>query len=112
MAELLGMGVTHAPMFQFPDKNMADILRRFMKSPRLPDHLKDVSHWPEPMQLEWGDDEGLTSARRHRELVVNSFRRLRGMPSIQISSLFGETINMKTLRKTLCHPFVCTSSTS
>ncbi len=77
MAELLGMGVTHAPMFQFPDENMADILRRFMKSPRLPDHLKDVRHWPEPMQLEWGDDEGLTSARRHRELVVNSFRRLR-----------------------------------
>ena len=28
MAELLGMGITHAPMFQFPDENMADILRR------------------------------------------------------------------------------------
>ncbi len=23
MPELLGMGVTHAPMFQFPDENMA-----------------------------------------------------------------------------------------
>jgi len=52
MAELLGMGVTHAPMFQFPDENMADILRRFMKSPHLPDHLRDVRHWPEPMQLD------------------------------------------------------------
>jgi len=52
MAELLGMGVTHAPMFQFPDENMADILRRFMKSPHLPDHLRDVRHWPEPIQLD------------------------------------------------------------
>lgn len=50
MTELLRMGVTHAPMFQFPDENMADLLRRFMKSPRLPDHLKDVRQWPEPMQ--------------------------------------------------------------
>ena len=77
MAELLGMGLSHAPMFQFPDENMADILRRFLKSPRLPEPLREVRNWPEPMQAEWGNDEGLSSARRHRELVVAGFRRLR-----------------------------------
>jgi hypothetical protein len=29
------------------------------------------------MQAEWADDEGLSSARKHRETVVNGFRRLR-----------------------------------
>ena len=28
MGELLGIGLSHAPMFQFPDENMADILRQ------------------------------------------------------------------------------------
>src|SRR5713226_1725685 len=29
------------------------------------------------MQDEWGDDEGLGAAKRHREIVVNGFRQLR-----------------------------------
>ncbi len=77
MADLLGMGLSHAPMFQFPDENMSDILRRFMKSPRLPENMREVHQWPEPMQAEWGDDEGLNSARKHREIAINGFRRLR-----------------------------------
>ena len=77
MGQLLGMGLTHAPMFQFPDEYMADILRRFLKSPRLPDNLRDTRNWPLPMQAEWADDQGLASARKHRETVVNGFRRLR-----------------------------------
>lgn len=77
MGELLGIGLTHSPAFQFPDENMADILRRTLRSDRVPAWLKDVRNWPKPMQEEWGDDEGLTSARRHRQVMVESFRQLR-----------------------------------
>jgi hypothetical protein len=77
MAEILGIGMTHAPMFQFPDENMADILRRFLAKEGIPAARRDKAGWPGPMQAEWGDDEGLAAARRHREAVVASFRRIR-----------------------------------
>jgi hypothetical protein len=77
MGEILGMGLSHAPMFQFPDENMADILRTYMQRDAVPEELRDVARWPEAMRAEWGDDEGLSAARRHRELVVNAFRQAR-----------------------------------
>jgi hypothetical protein len=77
MGEILGMGMTHAPMFQFPDENMADILRRDMTRERTPVALRDPQNWPAPMRAEWGDDEGLSAAHRHREIMVEGFRRLR-----------------------------------
>lgn len=77
MAEILGIGMTHAPMFQFPDENMADMLRRELTRPTLPVELKEIDNWPTAMQAEWGDDEGLSAARRHREAMVAAFRQLR-----------------------------------
>ncbi len=77
MAEILGLGMTHAPMFQFPDENMADILRHFLTKESIPAARRDRSNWPQPMQAEWGNDEGLAAARRHRDSVVASFRRIR-----------------------------------
>jgi len=77
MAEILGLGMTHAPMFQFPDENMADILRHFLTKESIPAAKRDQGGWPQPMRTEWGNDEGLAAARRHREAVVASFRRIR-----------------------------------
>jgi hypothetical protein len=77
MAEILGLGMTHAPMFQFPDENMADILRHFLTKESIPADRRDQSGWPQAMRTEWGNDEGLAAARRHREAVVASFRRIR-----------------------------------
>jgi hypothetical protein len=77
MGELLGIGMTHGPMFQFPDENMADILRRDMKKPSLPEAMRDPRNWPKGMQAEWGSDEGLSAAKRHRAEVVEGFRRIR-----------------------------------
>jgi hypothetical protein len=77
MGEILGLGITHAPMFQFPDEHMADILRKFIKKEDVPESFKNVKNWPEAMQKEWGNDEGLLAAKRHREEVVHSFRKLR-----------------------------------
>lgn len=77
MGELLGIGLTHAPHFQFPDENMADLLRMRMANVDAPEEVRDPDRWPAEMREEWGDDEGLSAARRHREVVVGGFRRAR-----------------------------------
>jgi hypothetical protein len=77
MGELLGLGLSHSPIFQYPDENMAHVLKADLGGDKLPAELKDVRNWPTPMREEWGDDEGLRSARRHRDIVVNGFRQLR-----------------------------------
>jgi hypothetical protein len=79
MGELLGLGITHAPMFQFPDENMADILRDYLQRESTPPPLRSSENWPPPMRDEWGTDEGLTAARAHRETVVQGFRQLRAV---------------------------------
>ena len=77
MGEVLGIGITHAPMFQFHDNEMVNVLKRSLRRPDLPEKWKDSAQWPEAMRDEWGDDEGITSAKGHRETVVAGFRRAR-----------------------------------
>jgi Catalytic LigB subunit of aromatic ring-opening dioxygenase len=77
MGEILGIGMSHAPMFAWPDENMADILRRDLRRDNVPAELRDPSNWPAPMREEWGEDEGLAAAKRHRQVVVNGYRQLR-----------------------------------
>lgn len=77
LGECLGIGIPHAPMFQFPDEAMANILKRRLASDTLSPHWKDVANWPGPMQQEWGTDEGLSAAKAHRDLVVPALRRVR-----------------------------------
>jgi hypothetical protein len=45
--------------------------------PRIPAHLKNPANWPEPMQAEWGDDEGITAHKAHRARVFKAFRKIR-----------------------------------
>jgi hypothetical protein len=78
MAELLGIGLTHYPPLSWPDENMADLLRMLAGAPGVPAEFKNRARWPREMIEELGDDEGLAAARRHRERLVESFRRLRG----------------------------------
>ena len=77
MAELLGIGITHAPMFQFPDTAMATIFRRRLAHPGLPEALRDPANWPELMRAEWAEDEGMAAAAAHRETVVAGMRKVR-----------------------------------
>lgn len=77
MAELLGIGMPHAPMFQFPDSAMANILKRQLARGDLPAHLADPAGWPAAMRAEWGSDEGLTAAAAHRDVVVTALRKVR-----------------------------------
>jgi len=45
--------------------------------PRIPADLQNPANWPEPMRLEWGDDEGITAHKAHRARVFQAFREIR-----------------------------------
>jgi hypothetical protein len=77
MAAILGLGMTHVPLLAGRDQDMSRILRRVLQDPDLPERLRKPDGWPEAMRREWGDDEGLASARRHREALLAWCRKTR-----------------------------------
>ena len=77
MGEILGVGATHYPPGLVPDEHKPWPLVRMLQGDRIPAHMKDPANWPEPMRLEWGDDEGITAHKAHRARVFNAFRRIR-----------------------------------
>jgi hypothetical protein len=77
MGEMLGVGVTHFPGFLRKDDDMAFLLRQALKSNKIPAHLKDPQNWPAKMREEWGQDEGVAAAARHRQQVIDDFRMIR-----------------------------------
>ena len=77
MGEILGIGMTHAPHLQFTDENMANVLRRLLKSDRTPAEMKDPKNWPAGMRAEWGSDEGVSAARSHRAALLEGVRAAR-----------------------------------
>jgi hypothetical protein len=77
MAEILGLGMSHYPGFYYEDADMNRFLMDTLRSPRVPAEMKDPRNWPEPMQREWGDDQGASFAKEHRRLFVEGVRKLR-----------------------------------
>ena len=77
MAAILGLGMTHVPLLAGRDQDMSRILRRVLQDPDLPARLRTPDGWPEAMRHEWGTDEGLASARRHREALLTWCRKTR-----------------------------------
>jgi hypothetical protein len=77
MGEILGLGVTHYPPLSGGDDNMARILKRVMQDPGLPEPYRQPSGWPQAMQEEFGDDAGTSAAGRHRQALVEQFRKAR-----------------------------------
>lgn len=77
MAEILGLGISHYPPLSGGDADMANILKGRLVDPDVPDAEKDPANWPALMREEWGDDEGLAGAGRHRAAMLNGLRRAR-----------------------------------
>ena len=78
MAEILGLGMTHYPGLMAPDEDRAYPLTRTLKGNKnIPEELKNPTSWPEPMRIEYGEDEGYTSSLEHRARLVAGFRRIR-----------------------------------
>ncbi len=50
MAEILGVGITHYPPLMGEPDTYANLLRRIMTSPLVPEHLRSPENWPEGMQ--------------------------------------------------------------
>ena len=78
MGEILGVGLTHVPPLITPDEDKGYPLARTLEhDDRVPAKMKNPMNWPEPMRIEYGEDEGITAARVHRERLVNAFRKTR-----------------------------------
>jgi hypothetical protein len=78
MGEILGIGATHYPPGLVPDEHKPWPLARMLHSDaRIPAHMKDPANWPEPMRLEFGDDEGIAAHKAHRARVFSAFRTIR-----------------------------------
>ena len=77
MGEILGLGLTHFGGFMFPDEEMAARIGAAMKSPKLPDHLRDPANWPARMREEWGSDKGAAFAAKHKADFFAGVSRIR-----------------------------------
>src|SRR3989454_5914061 len=77
MSAILGLGLTHYPPLCGRDEEMARILKRVLQDPDLPESYRRQDGWPAPMREEYGADEGLSAARRHRESLIAGFRDMR-----------------------------------
>jgi len=77
MGEVLGLGLSHYPPIRGVDDAMAGILRNTLRRPDVPEAAKDPATWPAPMRAEWGEDEGRSSAAKHRADFVKQARIVR-----------------------------------
>ena len=77
MGEILAVGITHYPPLAGSDETMAWILKRMLQNPHLPEKFRSEQNWPEAMRAEWGQDEGASAARAHRERLLRSLRKAR-----------------------------------
>jgi hypothetical protein len=77
MGAIFGLGVTHFPPLCGRDESMGRILKRVLEDPGLPERYRRPEAWPEPMRQEYGADEGRSAAPRHRQALVEGFRRAR-----------------------------------
>jgi hypothetical protein len=77
MGEILAVGITHYPPLAGRDESMSWILKRMLQNPALPERYRRVETWPEAMRAEWGSDEGIVAAGKHRERLLQSLRKVR-----------------------------------
>jgi len=78
MGEILGVGLTHYPPIITPVEDRGFPLTLALeKNPHIPAEFKDPINWPEGLREEWGEDEGMTSAKRHRDRLIEGTLKLR-----------------------------------
>lgn len=77
MAEILGLGTTHAPSIYKHPAEMTGTIKRTLAGKKLDPKLRDPRNWPEPMQAEWGNDDGATAAAEYTRRTFEATRKLR-----------------------------------
>ena len=75
MGEILGMASTHWPLLIPPDDGHPWPFQMVMeRTPDFPEEMKNPSSWPEGARVEFGEDEGVSAHKEHRERLVKAFR--------------------------------------
>jgi hypothetical protein len=78
MGEIIGIGCPHGPQPGLTDETMANnYFRVNLASEKTPARWKDPASWPPEMRGEWGEDEGVSSAREHRAEALKGYRQAR-----------------------------------
>jgi hypothetical protein len=77
MAEILGLGTTHAPSIYKLPGEMTNTIKRTLAGKKLDPKMRDPRNWPEPMRAEWGDDDGASAAREYTRRTFEATRKLR-----------------------------------
>ena len=73
----LGLGISHYPPFSGRDADMANIVRGRLADPDIPAEAKDPANWPPLMRAEWGSDQGVAAAARHRAAMLHGMRKVK-----------------------------------
>jgi len=76
MGQILGLGITHYPGLSIQG-NLTRRIKLCLADPALPEHLRSIDNWPEPMRRQWGTDEGQSHSELHRQEMIEGFRRAR-----------------------------------
>ena len=77
MGEVLGLGISHYPLFSATDRDMSLILADRLTDTGIAPELKDPKNWPAEMRREWSDDKGEREASVHRAAMVTGLREAR-----------------------------------
>jgi hypothetical protein len=77
MGDILGVGCSHGPGVVGPLERGSHYLRQHLEEDETPAHLKDPTNWPKQMQEEWGDDQGISYAKKYQEILQPAYRRAR-----------------------------------
>src|SRR5688500_6712715 len=77
MGEILGIRCSHGTCLVSPLNRGSHDLRQHLEEDETPAHLKDPKSWPEAMQKEWADDQGLAHAKKYQEILQPAYRRAR-----------------------------------
>jgi tRNA-dihydrouridine synthase len=76
MGQILGLGITHFPNLA-AQVNMSARLERHLKDPTLPERFRSIENWPPAMRAQWGEDRGQAHCARHRQELIDQFRKAR-----------------------------------
>jgi len=76
MGQILGLGITHYPNLA-SNLNMSWRTQQSLEDPALPEKLRDRENWHPTMREQWGSDRGQAHSDRHRQDMIDQFRRIR-----------------------------------
>ena len=94
MGQILGLGVTHYTSLRRREISAAG--SRCVWGSALPEHLRSLDNWPEPMRRQWAADDGAGRIRCASSSEIDGFAWRAGARRIPTGFLCrGETINSR-----------------